>query len=150
MSRQSRTPYSYRDDAAVPQFDDSRPLFVFDGHCGLCSAGVRWMMRADHEGRIAFASAQGRLGRALYRHYGVEVDTTSLLIDRGHAFGLSEGYFRLVPYVGGIWHMLRVFVVVPKAARDASYRVLARNRYRWFGRWEHCELLTPEQRSRLL
>lgn len=150
MSRHSEKPYSYRADPAVPSFDDGRPLFVFDGHCGLCSGGVRWLMKADRKGRIAFTSAQGELGGALYRHYGVEIDTTYLLIERGEAYGMSGGYFRLLPYLGGVWHGFRVFVIVPERVRDWGYRLIARNRYRWFGRWEHCQLLTPEQRSRLL
>lgn len=150
MTRHSKTAYSYRDDPAVPLFEDGRPLFVFDGHCGLCSGGVRWLMRADHRRRIAFTSAQGELGQALYRHYGMEIDTTYLLIDRGEAFGMSGGYFRLLPYLGGPWRLFRVFAVVPERLRDAVYRMIARNRYRWFGRYDHCALLTDDQRSRLL
>jgi predicted DCC family thiol-disulfide oxidoreductase YuxK len=150
MTRHSQTPFSYRDDPAVPKFGDSRPLFVFDGHCGLCSGGVRWLMRVDREGKIAFTSAQGELGGALYRHYGVEIDTTYLLIDRGEAYGMSGGYFRLLPYLGGAWHLFRVFGVFPEPLRDWFYRLVARNRYRWFGRYEHCELLTPDQRTRIL
>jgi len=150
VTHHSATPFSYRDDPAVPGFDDARPLFVFDGHCGLCSGGVRWLMKADRRGRIAFTSAQGELGGALYRHYGVEIDTTYLLIDQGHAYGMSGGYFRLLPYLGGAWPLLRAIGLVPEPLRDAVYKVIARNRYRWFGRHEHCRLLTPEQRSRLL
>lgn len=150
MTRHSVTAYSYREDPAVPRFDDARPLFVFDGHCGLCSGGVRWLMKADREGRIGFTSAQGELGRALYRHYGVDVDTTYLLIDRGEAFGMSGGYFRLLPYLGGAWHVWRILGLVPEAVRDAVYRLVARNRYRWFGRHDLCALLTEEQRSRLV
>lgn len=150
MTRQSQIAFSYRDDPAVPRFDDSRPLFLFDGHCGLCSGGARWLMRADRKRRIAFASAQGALGGALYRHYGVEIDTTYLLVDQGHAYGMSEGYFRLVAHLGGAWHVWRIFRLVPESLRDTVYRLVARNRYRWFGRHDHCALLTADQRSRLL
>jgi predicted DCC family thiol-disulfide oxidoreductase YuxK len=150
MTTVSAIRHSYRDDPAVPRFDDSRPLFVFDGHCGLCSGGVRWLMRADRRRRIAFTSAQGPLGRALYQHYRLEIDATYLLIDRGEAFGLSQGYFRLLPYLGGLWRAGRVIALVPETLRDAVYRTIARNRYRWFGRHDHCALLTEDQRARLL
>ena len=150
MTRHSQHPYSYRDDPAVPDFDDSRPLFVFDGHCGLCSGGVRWLMRTDRKRAVAFTSAQGELGAALYRHYAMEIDTTYLLIDQGHAFGMSGGYLRLLPRLGWFWRLLSIFALVPEPLRDAAYRLIARNRYRWFGRYEHCALLTKEQRSRLL
>ncbi len=150
MTRYSPTSFSYRADPAVPTFDDSRPLFVFDGHCALCSRGVRWLMRVDRKRGIAFTSAQGPLGEALYRHYGVALDDSYLLIDQGQAYGLSEGYFRLLRYLGGAWHMGRVLGIVPESLRDAVYRAVARNRYRWFGKYDHCVLLTDDQRSRLL
>lgn len=150
MTRHSLSAFSYRGDPAVPGFDDSRPLFVFDGHCGLCSGGVRWLMHADRKRAIAFTSAQGELGGALYRHYGVEIDATYLLIDRGQAYGMSEGYFRLLPYLGGVWHLWRIVGIVPEFLRDAVYRLVARNRYRWFGKYDYCVLLTDDQRARLL
>ena len=145
-----KPPYSYRADPEVPQFDDSRPLFVFDGVCVLCSGGASWIMRRDRGARIAFTSAQGAIGEALYRHYGVAIDDTYLLIDEGQAFGLSEGYFRVARVLGGPWRLATLLRLVPRPLRDAAYRLVARNRYRWFGKAEHCALLTPEQRGRLL
>jgi predicted DCC family thiol-disulfide oxidoreductase YuxK len=150
MARHSSRPHSYREDPAVPGFDDTRPLFVFDGHCALCSTGVRWLMAADQVGRVRFTSGQGPLGSALYRHYGLELDTTFLLIDGGHCGGMSAGVLRLLPVIGGPWRLLEVMRILPEAWRDALYRVIARNRYRWFGRREHCVLLTAEQRERLI
>ena len=145
-----KPPYSYRADPEVPQFDDSRPLFVFDGACVLCSGGASWIMRRDRGARIAFTSAQGAIGEALYRHYGVAIDDTYLIIDEGQAFGLSEGYFRVARLLGGAWRLATLLRLVPRPLRDAAYRLVARNRYRWFGKAEHCALLTPEQRGRLL
>ena len=142
--------YSYRQDPAVPVFDDSRPLFVFDGTCVLCSGGASWIMRRDRRNRIAFAPAEGELGQALYRHYGMAVDDTYLFLARGHAYGMSEGYFRVARELGGIWRVAALLRLVPRPLRDAAYRLVARNRYRWFGRAGSCELLTTEQRARLL
>ncbi len=150
MTCHSQHPFSYRSDPDVPGFDDTRPLFVFDGKCALCSGGVRWLMAADPKGAIAYTSAQGELGASLYRHYSIDIDSTYLLIDAGHAYGMSGGYFRLLPRLGGFWRLFWVLAIVPEGLRDAVYRLIARNRYRWFGRREHCALLTSEQRSRLL
>ena len=87
----TRPPYGYRDDPQVPRFDDSRPLFVFDGVCVLCSGGASWIMRRDRGARIAFTPAQGALGQALYRHYGLALDDTYLFVADGQGYGLSEG-----------------------------------------------------------
>lgn len=150
MTRYSLLPHSYRSDPAVPQFDDFRPIFVFDGTCPLCSGGVRLLMLCDRKRKVAFTSAQGELGVALYRHYDLPVDETYLLLDHGQAFGVSEGYFRLFEILGGAWPLLKFFAVLPERWLDAAYRAVARNRYRLGGKTEQCALLTPEQRSRLI
>jgi predicted DCC family thiol-disulfide oxidoreductase YuxK len=141
---------SYRDAPAVPAFDDRRALFVFDGVCALCSGGASWVMRHDGKARVNFAPAQGMLGQALYAHYGVAMNESYLLIVDGRAFTASRGYLELCRILGGGWHILRLAVIVPESVRDWLYALVARNRYRWFGKVEYCALLTEAQRSRLL
>lgn len=143
-------PHSYRLDCEVPPFDDSKPLFVFDGVCVLCSTGVRWLMRLDRQGRINFTAGQEPLGQALYRHYGQALDGSYLLIAGGRAFTASRGYLELARILGGPWHLFRAFAVLPEGLRDWAYDGVARNRYRWFGKSLHCALLSEEQRARLI
>jgi predicted DCC family thiol-disulfide oxidoreductase YuxK len=150
MTEVSAEPYSYRRDPDVPAFDDSRPLFVFDGTCALCSGGASWLMRLDRAAHIAFTTTESPVGAALYRHFGADRDGTYLFLVAGRAYGLSEGYFRLCEELGGPWRLLKALRLVPRPVRDGVYRLVARNRYRWFGRRGHCALLTPEQCERLL
>jgi predicted DCC family thiol-disulfide oxidoreductase YuxK len=150
MPEVSRSRYSYRDHRVVPAFDDSRALFVFDGVCVLCSNGVSWIMQHDTKTLIDFTPAQGALGQALYTHYGVEMDESYLLIADGRAYTASRAYIELCRILGGWWHILRVTLVIPERFRDWFYVLIARNRYRWFGKTDYCMLLTPEQRRRLL
>lgn len=144
------TLYSYRADPAVPAFDDSRPVYVFDGECVLCSRGAAWLMRHDPAGRVRFTAAQGALGRALYAHYGLPVDDSYLLLDRGRLYTATDGFLHLFALLGGWWRPLGLGRIVPRGWRDAAYGMVARNRYRWFGRAEQCALLTAEQRTRLI
>lgn len=143
-------PYSYRGDPAVPGFDDCRPLFVFDNVCVLCSSGVRFLMKHDRAGKIAFTSAQGPIGQALYRHYGLEMDETYLFLAHGRASTMSAGYFAVARELGGWWRLAAAGRILPRFILDALYRLVARNRYRWFGKVEACVLLTEEQKARLL
>lgn len=145
-----RPPYSYRANPNVPAFDDSRALFVFDGVCVLCSGGAAFLMRHDIEGRVNFTPATSALGHALCQHYGVNWDATYLLVEGGRAYTASAGYLRLCAVLGGWWRIFRIGIVVPERWRDAAYAVVASNRYRWFGTADHCALLTPDQRARLL
>lgn len=150
MAELRRPPYSWRDDPAVPAFDDGRPLFVFDGVCVLCSGGAALVMRRDKQGRVAMASAQSPLGRALYRHYGLALDDTYLFLRDGRAFAKSAGYVALFSALGGWWRLLKAVAIVPERMRDWLYDRLAANRYRWFGKADHCALLTEDQRRRLI
>ncbi len=150
MPEVSTEAYSYRADQAVPPFDDSRALFVFDGVCVLCSGGASWVMRFDRRAKVNFTPMQEALGQALYRHYSVDPNETYMLVADGRAFTASRGYLELCAIMGGFWHLLRVSALIPERWRDALYVTTARNRYRWFGRAEYCALLTPEQRTRLL
>jgi predicted DCC family thiol-disulfide oxidoreductase YuxK len=143
-------PYSYRSDSDVPDFDDSKPLFLFDGVCVLCSSGAGFLMRHDRRGRINLASAQSPLGQALYRHFGMALDDSYLFIEGGRAFTKSTGYFRAAQALGGLWRAVWIFWIVPRRVRDWLYDRVAANRYQWFGKAEYCSLLTPEQRTRLI
>jgi predicted DCC family thiol-disulfide oxidoreductase YuxK len=150
MPEVSRRQFSYRDDRTVPAFDDSRGLFVFDGVCVLCSGGASWIMQHDRKALLNLTAAQGALGRALYAHYAIEMDESYLLIADGRAYTASRGYLELLRILGGWYRILRVAVVIPERFRDWVYALIARNRYRWFGKADYCKLLTAEQRRRLL
>jgi predicted DCC family thiol-disulfide oxidoreductase YuxK len=149
MTELTRAPCSYRSDRNVPDFPDDKPLFVFDGHCVLCSTGASWLMK-HAPGRVRFASAQSPLGTAIFRHYGIDPDKTYLLLADGTASGESTGYLRLCSILGGPWQLLRLFALIPRPVRDWAYRIVARNRYRWFGKVDQCALLTEEQKAQML
>jgi predicted DCC family thiol-disulfide oxidoreductase YuxK len=149
--RRVAEPFSYRRDPAVPDFADDRPLFIFDGVCVLCSSGVRWLLRRDPAGRFRFATAQSPLGRAIYAHYGLDFDETYLLLDQGCVYVKSDGYLRIAPSLGGFYRRLAALArLIPRALRDAAYDLVARHRYRWFGKTDYCALIPLELKERVL
>lgn len=125
------------------------PLFLFDGHCVLCTGGVARLMRMRRADGLLFASAQSPLGQRLFADFGEDPHQTYLLIANGKAFGRSDGYLELCNMLGGPWRVLRLLRFIPRRWRDAAYSLIARNRYDWFGRTDHCALLSPGQRARL-
>jgi predicted DCC family thiol-disulfide oxidoreductase YuxK len=142
--------YSYRQDGTVLAFPDDKPLFVFDGVCVMCSSGAAWLMRHDRHQRFRFASAQSALGESLYRHYGAALDETYLLLDRGRVLEKSDGYLRMAALLGGRWSFAKVFWLIPRPIRDGLYDLVARNRYKWFGKTACCQLIPADLRQRLL
>jgi predicted DCC family thiol-disulfide oxidoreductase YuxK len=146
----SRAPYSYRQDPAVPAFPDDKPLFIFDGVCVLCSGGAGWLMRHDRKRRFRLSAAQSPVGAALYAHYGIAMDATYLLVSDGLPYTKSGGYLQMCRIVGGWWKTLLILGLIPRALRDWAYDIVARNRYRWFGKVEYCELISAELKSTLI
>jgi len=144
--------FSYRDDADVPHFDDSRPIIVFDGHCVFCSGWARFILRQDRQARFRFIAAQTPLGDALYRHYGLDTRDyeTNMLLDRGRAQVKSEATIRMLTGLGFPWALAGMFRVIPLRLRDAVYGFIARHRFKIAGRRDSCHVPTAEERARFL
>ncbi|MDH4122201.1 MAG: DCC1-like thiol-disulfide oxidoreductase family protein [Deltaproteobacteria bacterium] len=147
---------------SVPRRQDS-PLVLFDGHCGLCSRWVNWLLWADRRHRLRFAPLQGETARGLAHPpefappEDVLAEETSpdrwptlwFVDDRGWA-NRSEGVIRSLEALGGLWRLAGGLRLVPRPWRDACYRRVAVRRYRWFGRSPVCRIPTPEEKDRML
>lgn len=127
------------------------PIIFFDGVCGLCNRWVDMIIRADVRGIFHFAPLQGETARKLLPAPPEDPLTWSVLYldERGlheHSDASLEVYRRL----GGLGWLLSLVRFVPRSIRNPCYRLLAQNRYRWFGRREACRLPTKEERARFL
>lgn len=132
--------------------NDVRPVILFDGVCNLCNASVRFVIRRDPRGAFRFASLQSPAGRALSQRYGMPVDDLSsvVLVDAGRCYMKSEAALRIAGALVWPWRLLGVLTIVPRFVRDRVYELVARNRYRWFGKQESCPLPAPELADRFL
>jgi predicted DCC family thiol-disulfide oxidoreductase YuxK len=147
-------------DETIPQsqveptgaFDGRRPLIVFDGVCILCSGFARWVVRHDRGGRFRFATAQSPLGEALYRAHGLRTDAydTNLVIVDGVAHERMDSLIAVLDALGWPWRAGRALKLVPRPLRDRLYDLIARNRYRLFGRRESCDIPPGKLRDRII
>jgi predicted DCC family thiol-disulfide oxidoreductase YuxK len=146
------TPYGYRDDPAVPKFADDRPVIIFDGHCVLCSRSAQFVLRHDGRGVYRLMAAQTPLGRALYVHYGLDPHDyeSMILIADGVARLKSEAVIRIAEGLGLPWSLAAIARILPRSWRDRLYGILARNRFRVFGRRDTCFLPDPHDAERFL
>ena len=131
---------------------DCECVLLFDGVCHLCDGAVRFVVAHDHAGRIHFAPIQGELGRQLYLRHGLDPDApdSMLLVTRERAFRESDAVIEIGRRLGGAWKLAVLGKIIPRALRDAGYALVARNRYRWFGKNETCLMPTQELRRRML
>jgi predicted DCC family thiol-disulfide oxidoreductase YuxK len=144
--------FSWRADPDVPAFPDRHPLIVFDGECVLCSANARFVLRRDRRRRFRLTTAQSPLGAALYRHFGLRADEegTILVLRDGRLLTDSEAVIAIPAGLGWPWRAAAALRIVPRPLRDALYRLVARNRFRWFGRRDTCWVPAPADAGRIL
>jgi predicted DCC family thiol-disulfide oxidoreductase YuxK len=133
--------------------DLPRPIYFFDGHCVLCSGFVAFCLARDPEGRLKFASAQSALGQRVLRELGLPDGTferTILLLDDGEVHVRSAAVLRSLRHLRGPIRWMRSLLLVPAWLRDPIYDLIARNRYRWFGRRSSCFMPTAATRKRFI
>ncbi|KAE9629980.1 thiol-disulfide oxidoreductase DCC family protein [Parasedimentitalea maritima] len=148
----NKPPFSYRNDNKIPDFADAGPICVMDAQCALCARGAKWIAHNDRNAEFRIVPLQSELGNALMTHYGMDPgDPTSwLYLVEGHGYASLDALIHVGQRLGRIWKVLAILRLVPSGLRDALYRAVARNRYRWFGTADLCSLPDSEVQKRLM
>ena len=128
------------------------PILLFDGHCNLCNAWVKFIVKRDSAGTIRFASLQSGAGRRILEEHKIDENyIESLVFFEEERFSVSSNAaLRTLSYLDSWQKHLIFLAVVPRSLRDQVYRFIARNRYKWFGRREQCMVPTAELSMRFL
>ena len=134
----------------MPKWPDD-DVILFDGVCIFCSRWVRFVAKRDKAKRFRFTPIQSDYGTRLARTFGIDPDDpdTNAVIHGGKAFMKSDAALTVLSQLPG-WGWVRMLFAVPKPLRDAVYSLIARNRYRIFGKYDTCPLPTPEQSAKFL
>ena len=127
-------------------------ILLFDGHCNLCNAWVKFIVNRDSLGKIRFASLQSKAGRRLLEEHKIDENyIESLVFFEEKKYSVSSsGALRTFSYLDGWERHLIFLATVPRPLRDLFYSFIASNRYRWFGRREQCMVPTAELSQRFL
>ena len=141
----------YRSSNAQKGVPDSA-LILYDGVCHLCQGFVRFILRRDRGKKFRFGFIQSAAGQEIIRAYPSLTDglNTVVLIEGTRVFTRSAAALRVVRKLTGGWPLLYAFIVIPPFLRDALYDVVARHRYRWFGRSPQCLMPSPEHTDRFI
>lgn len=125
------------------------PVIFFDGVCNLCTGSVQFIIKHDPKHYFRFASLQSELGQQFLQQNGLSADTFDSFIvwEDGKYYTESTAALRVVRKLNGLWSGLYTFILLPAFIRNSVYKLIARNRYRWFGKKEVCWLPTAELNS---
>ena len=137
------------DSQNAPSTD--QPIILFDGYCGLCNYFIDWVIRHDSGHRIRYASLQGATAQHMIRQLGTAVPDSIILWQEGRHLVRSAAVAAILKSMGGPWRALGYAIgMVPIALANRVYDVVARNRYRWFGKKDSCRLPSPAERNLFL
>lgn len=126
-------------------------IILFDGLCTLCNRTVQFVIKRDPKVRFRFASLQSEVGKELLQRYDQPMDLqTIILLEGGQAYHRSSAALRISRRLRGAWPLLYAFILLPPPLRDIMYNLVARNRYKWFGKQEQCMIPTPNDAKRFL
>ena len=141
----------------------SNPIVLYDGVCGLCNRTVQFALKHDREGIFRFASLQSALaGRILARHNrdASDLDTVYVVLNCDPSrtgtvdetlLERSDAVLYILRRLGGFWGVAGSLLrLIPRPLRDWGYGIVARIRYRVFGKYETCPLPSAETRARFL
>ena len=127
-------------------------IVLFDGVCNFCNGSVNFILKRDRKRVFRFAAMQSRAGQEILSRFGLPLaDFDSMVfIEDGAAHVKSSAVLRIVRRLGGLWPLLYPLIFLPRSVRDAGYNLVARNRYRWFGKRDVCMVPTDDVKERFL
>jgi predicted DCC family thiol-disulfide oxidoreductase YuxK len=127
-------------------------LVLFDGVCNLCNGFVHFVIVRDSAGQFQFGALQSTSARRVLDLHEIPDPRpdTIVVVDGGRAFTRSTAVLRIARRLPFPWSLAYAFIAVPRPLRDGIYDLIARHRYRWFGRRDRCMLPAPGLRSRFI
>ncbi len=131
-------------------------LVFYDGQCGLCDLTVQTLLQLDKHHRFVFAPLQGTTAAHYLQSLPLELKSVDSLIlienyksQDNHIYALSQAVFRICWLLGGGWKLAGLLAFLPPFLFDWAYRLVARNRHRFFPQTQ-CVLPPPNQKERFL
>lgn len=126
-------------------------IILFDGVCIFCSRWVRFVAKRDTAKRFRFTPIQSDYGTRLAQTFGIDRDDpdTNAVVHGGEVFLKSDAALTVLSQLPG-WSSVRLLFAVPKPLRDSVYSLVARNRYRIFGKYDACFVPDADLRERVI
>ncbi len=120
-------------------------IVLFDGFCNLCSWSVQFIIKRDSKDYFRFASLQSETAIEILDSFGISegFDKSVILIENQKVYFKSDAALRIARRLKKYWKYLYYLIYFPKFIRNFTYDIIAKNRFRWFGKKEICYV--PEE-----
>lgn len=128
------------------------PILLFDGVCNFCDGTVNFIIDRDPKKNIRFAALQSNSGQKLLQKFSLDTQHfDSVILVHGERFHKkTSAILRVVRWMKFPWNTLCIFIIIPSPIRNFFYDIVAKNRYKWFGKLEYCRVPTADIKERFL
>ena len=129
----------------------AKPVIFFDDVCIMCNTFVNLLLKVDRKQQFLFAPLRGETARRLLPPLPDDPSKWSMVyVDESGLHDQSDASLEVYRRLGGAWSLLSLARFIPARIRNPVYRVIARNRYRWFGKRDACRIPSAEEKARFL
>ncbi len=117
-------------------------IILFDGLCGLCHKSINLLIKLDTQKIFRYTSLQGEFVQKLTIEPGID---SIIFYEDGSVYYKSTAILKILRSLGGVWILTQFFYIIPRIPRDFIYDVIAKYRYKIFGKMQSCPLPKEEE-----
>lgn len=124
------------------KLSQQHPILFYDGECVLCSNFVQRINRLDKNHQFRYASLQSQIGQDISHsiHSNMNEINTTILLYKEKSYILSDVAIKIGQILGFPHSMIAILYLIPSVIRNYFYKIIAKNRYQWFGKYDTCEI----------
>ncbi len=132
---------------------EGKKIILFDGVCNLCNSSVIKVIKHDKRNVFLFTALQSETGQKILSELNIDskkMDSIILYSPNEAFYKKSSAALRIMYEFGGLWKLTQIFRIFPAAFNNLFYDLIARNRYKWFGKKDSCMIPTPDLKAKFL
>lgn len=132
---------------------ENKKIILFDGVCNLCNSFVNRIIKKDTQNMFVFASLDSSVGEKITNQLNINTNKIDsiILYEPGVSYDFkSTAALKIMKEFGGFYWFTQIGYVLPETVRDGIYDIIAKNRYKWFGKKDSCMIPTPELKAKFL
>ncbi len=130
----------------------NQSIILFDGVCNFCNASVNFVINNDKRDTFRFAAIQSPSGQKLLKDLGIDTNKmpSFYLILHGNVYTRSTASLKVLGSLPWYFSWMYVFILLPAPIRDFFYGIIAKNRYRIWGKRDKCMVPSEKVKNKFL
>ena len=133
-------------------FDQKHPVIFYDGVCHLCNSAIAFILEWEKNHDFLFSHLQADPSKHILKAFDIDAveENSIILIEHNRIYFRSAAVLRIARNLRWPASLIFYFIFVPKPIRDWAYNVVAKNRYKWFGKHDQCSVIPEDMKKRFL